>query len=233
MPHRRVVRLREEEAEAELVDRALDPFRRQLELEAERLEHVCRPGLRRRRAVAVLRDRGSRGRGDERGSGRDVVRVRAVAAGAHDVDEIGAGGADTEDVLAHRLGAAGDLVRRLALRTQRDEEAGDLHLRRVAGHDHGHRLARLVAREVVAVEQPARATAGSQRSLEEVARERRPVRRQHRLGMELDADRGELAVPHGHHLAVVRERGRLEHVGQPRRGERVVAPGFERIRADR
>ena len=42
--HRRVVRRREEEAEAELVDRARDPLRRQLELEAERLEHVRRAG---------------------------------------------------------------------------------------------------------------------------------------------------------------------------------------------
>ena len=62
-------------------------------------------------------------------------------------------GLDAEDVLAHRLGAAGDLVRRLALRAQRDEEAGDLGLRRLAGHDLAHRLARLVARQVVAVEQ--------------------------------------------------------------------------------
>ena len=33
---------------------------------------------------------------------------------------------DGHDVLAHRLGEAGDLVGGLALRTQRDEEAGDL-----------------------------------------------------------------------------------------------------------
>jgi hypothetical protein len=43
VPHRGVVRRREEEAEAELVDRALDPRGRQLELEPERLEHVGRP----------------------------------------------------------------------------------------------------------------------------------------------------------------------------------------------
>ena len=123
VPHGRMVRLREEEAEAELVDRALDPFRRQLELEAERLQHVRGPCLRRGGAVAVLRDRGSRGGDDERGRGRDVVRVRAVAAGADDVHEVGACGVDAEDVLAHRVGAAGDLVRRLALGPQGDEEA--------------------------------------------------------------------------------------------------------------
>jgi hypothetical protein len=56
-----------------------------------------------------------------------------------------------QHVLAHRLRAAGDLVRRLALRPQGDEEAGDLRLRRLAGHDPGHHLARLRAREVAAV----------------------------------------------------------------------------------
>ena len=151
--HRGMVRLREEEAEAELVDRLLDPLRRQLEPEAERLEHVRRAGLRRRRAVAVLRDRRTRRRRHERGRGRDVVRVRAVAARADDVDDVGALRRDAENVLAHRLGAPGDLVGRLALRAQRDEEAGDLRLRRLAAHDLAHRLARLVAREVVAVEQ--------------------------------------------------------------------------------
>ena len=39
--HGGVVGRREEEAEAELVDRALDPRGRKLELEAERLEDVC------------------------------------------------------------------------------------------------------------------------------------------------------------------------------------------------
>ena len=149
-----MVRLREEEAEAELVDRPFDPFRRQLELEAERFEHVRRAGLRRRGAVAVFRDRGSCGSSDERRSGGDVVRVRAVPARTDDVDDVGPLRPDVEDVLAHRLRAAGDLVRCLSLRAQGDEEAGDLGLRRVPGHDLAHRRARLVPREVVAFEQP-------------------------------------------------------------------------------
>src|SRR5205809_106197 len=50
--------------------------------------------------------------------------------------------------------AAGDLVRRLALDAQRDQEAGDLGGRGVAAHDRAHHVARLLTREVVAVEQP-------------------------------------------------------------------------------
>ena len=102
----------------------------------------------------MLRDRRS-GRGrDEGGGGRDVVSVRAVPAGADDVDEVGARRADAKNVLTHCLRAARDLVGSFALRPQRDEEAGDLRVRRLAGHDHGHRSARLVAGEIVALEQP-------------------------------------------------------------------------------
>ena len=90
---------------------------------------------------------------DEGRRGRDVVRVRAVASRADDVDEVGARRTHAHDVLAHRLGATRDLVRRLALCAQRDEEAGDLGLRRLAGHDLAHRRAGVVAREVVTVQQ--------------------------------------------------------------------------------
>ena len=45
--------------------------------------------------------------------------------------------------------------------------------------------------------------------------------------MELHAVERELAVAHGHHLAVGRRRGHLEDVGHRRRGERVVAAGQE------
>ncbi len=58
-----------------------------------------------------------------------------------------------DDVVAHRLGGAGDLVGRLALQAQRDEEAADLGRRRIAGHDRVHHAARLGAREIDAVEQ--------------------------------------------------------------------------------
>ena len=62
-------------------------------------------------------------------------------------------GSTGEDVLAHRLGAAGDLVHGLALQPERDEEAADLRRRRLAAHDLAHRLARLGAGQVPAVEE--------------------------------------------------------------------------------
>ena len=214
MPHGGVVRLGEEEAEAELVDRAFDVLRRQLELEAERLEHVRGARLRRRGAVAVLRDGRARRRGNEGGRRGDVVRVRAVATGADDVDDVGALRVDAEDVLAHRLGAAGDLGRGLALHAQRDEEAGDLAARRLAGSTHRHRRPRLVPRQVVAVEQPRKPLLNHSRPSRKLRASAGPSGVSTDSGMELDADRRQLPVPHRHHLAVLRECGRLERVRQ-------------------
>src|SRR5262249_4251847 len=53
----------------------------------------------------------------------------------------------------HRLRAAGDLGCGLTLEAQRDEEAADLRLGRLAAHDRPHHVARLGAREVVPLEQ--------------------------------------------------------------------------------
>ncbi len=56
-------------------------------------------------------------------------------------------------VLAHRLRAAGDLVRRLALEPERHEEGADLRGRRRAAHDLAHHLATARPLEALAVEQ--------------------------------------------------------------------------------
>jgi len=120
VPHRRVVGGREQEAEAELVDRVLDPLGRQLEPEAERLEHVGRAGGRGDRAVAMLRDSGAGRSREQRRCGRDVDRALPVAARSGGVDEVVPLRPHGQHVGAHGLGAARDLVRCLALQAQRD-----------------------------------------------------------------------------------------------------------------
>ena len=154
VPHRRVVRGREEEAEAELVDRARYSLGRLVEVEAQGLEHVGRAAGRGHGPVAVLGHPGSGRRRNERRGGRDVDRPCAVAAGARGVDEVAALRPYRQRVLAHRLRAAGDLVRGLALGTQRDQKACDLGGRRLAAHDRSHHTLRLFAGEIVSVEQP-------------------------------------------------------------------------------
>ena len=151
--HGGVMRRGEEKAEAELVDRLRDPFGPLLEAEAERLEDVGRAARRGDGTVPVLGDRGAGRRGDQCGGGRDVDRVGAVAPRPRRVHEILAPRIDGEDMRSHRLGAACDLVRRLALRAQRDQEAPDLRGRRLAEHDLVHHGTRLRALERLAVQQ--------------------------------------------------------------------------------
>ena len=87
MAHRGVEDRREAERDAHA--RAASPRRRRGSRsidDAELLEHVGRSARGRRRAVAVLDDRGAGGRAHQRGHRRDVHGVRPVAAGADDVD---------------------------------------------------------------------------------------------------------------------------------------------------
>ena len=148
-----MVRRGEEKAEAELVDGPLDPIRLVLESEAERFEHIGGPTCRRHGAVPVFRDRCARGGGDERGRRRDVDRVRAVTAGAGRIDEIVPARPNGEDVVAHRLRATRDLVGRLTLRAQRDQESSDLRRGRFAAHDLVHDRSRFCASQLRTLEQ--------------------------------------------------------------------------------
>ena len=121
--------------------------------EAERLEHVGGAGGRRHGPVPVLGNARAGRRRHDRGRRRDVERVRAVAARPGRVDEVVPLRPHRQDVLAHRLRATGDLVRRLALDAERDEEAADLGRRRLAAHDLVHDLTRALTREVASLEQ--------------------------------------------------------------------------------
>ena len=73
-----------------------------------------------------------------------------VPGGVHEVAPLRL---DRQHVLAHRLGAACDLLGRLALEAQGDQEPSDLRRRRLAVHDRAHHPARLVPVEIAAVEQ--------------------------------------------------------------------------------
>ena len=100
--------------------------------------------------------------------------LRAVAAGPGGVDEVVALRPHGEHVLAHRLGAAGDLVGGLALQPQRDQEAADLRRRRLAAHDLAHHLARLARARGRGRRAAAGAPAWIMRALQEVPRELAP-----------------------------------------------------------
>ena len=136
--HARVEDRREEEADAGLLHAARDRGGRQVDRDAQLLQDVGGTRRRRRGPAAVLGDgRARRGRDDRRHRG-DVDRVRAVAAGADDVDA-GQRQIDRRGLGEHLGRQAGDLLGRLPLRPERDGEGRDLHRGGLAGHDLAHR----------------------------------------------------------------------------------------------
>ena len=103
---------------------------RDVDRDAERLEHVGAAALRGEGAVAVLRDPHAGARREQRGRRRDVERVDRAAAGAAGVDEIvRTVGRQVNHRAAERVRRAGDFVRRLALHAQADEQRRDLRRR--------------------------------------------------------------------------------------------------------
>ena len=220
-----MVRRGEEKAEAELVDGLLDPMRLELESEAERFEHIGRPARRRHGTISVFRHRRARGSGDERSGRGDVDRVRAVTARAGRVDEIVPAGSNGEDVVAHRLRAARDLVGCLTLRAQRDQESSDLRRRRFAAHDLVHHCARFRARQLRAVEQFADDCLDH--PVEEVSRYFAPQWGEDGFWVELHAVDVQREMTHRHDFAVGRGGADLQLGRDASRGQRVVAPDLE------
>ena len=136
---------------------------------AERLEHVGRAALRRRRPRAVLAHRHPGAGHDDRGHRRDVDRVAAVATGADDVDRPVAllvrRAARSSAAAEHGVEQAGQLLGRLALGPQGHDEADQLGRRGVAGEDRRHRRAGLRRRvRSRPVEQLGRAAPASRRA---------------------------------------------------------------------
>jgi hypothetical protein len=149
MLHRAVMRGREHEADAGLRDRLRDLLGLEHDVRAERLQHVRAAGLRRHRPPAVLRHARARRRGDEHRGGRNVERLRRVAAGADDVEEmLAVGHVDPGRELAHHLRGGGDLADRLLLDAQADGERRDHHRRHFAAHDPAHDRQHLVRKNL-------------------------------------------------------------------------------------
>ena len=120
---------------------------------AERPEHVGDrdPVLRTERVPAVEDHPGPGGGGDDAGRQPEMRRVGDAVVGAGAGDERpAAGGLAAAAGVAHRLGEAGELGRRLALDPDRDQEGPDLGGRDRAGQEHVHRRARLDEGQVAA-----------------------------------------------------------------------------------
>ena len=76
----------------------------------------------------------------------ETLNVLPPAAGAGGVEQVLALGRHVRGERAHRARQPGELLDRLALRAQRDQEAGDLRLGDLAVHDLGEHLGGLARR---------------------------------------------------------------------------------------
>ena len=146
--HRRVVARREHEADSGLADAGRDLRRREQDVRAQRFEYVRAARFRRHRTVAVLGYAGSGAGRDEHRRGRDVERMRSVAARADDVEQILAVGyLDPGCEFAHDLRRCGDLAHRFLLDAQADRQRCDHHGGGFAAHDLAHHGEHLVVED--------------------------------------------------------------------------------------
>ena len=99
---------------------------RQMDIDAQRLDHIAAADLGRDRAVAVLGDCHSCRRTEDGHGGGDVERAELVAARPDHVENFpGAGGfiqRQRDGLFPHRAGERGDFLNRLAFASQRREK---------------------------------------------------------------------------------------------------------------
>ncbi len=144
---------RKREADAGELDAARDHRGLGFDRDAEGLEHVGGAALRGQRAISVLGHHAT-ARGDQdRGERGDIDRAGAITAGPAGVDAVLAARAlECHGAAAHRGRGADQLVDRLALGAQGDEEAADLGVGRLPVHDLTDHLGHLGARQMLAGE---------------------------------------------------------------------------------
>ena len=134
----------------------------EVDLRAERLEHVGTAALRRHRAVAVLRDARTGASSNKRRTGADVEGAARVAAGSAGIEHASVD-FDAARLLAHDPRHARNLVDRLALHAERGHVRGELRGRGNAGHEFFHAGGRFVLRQVGAIDKSAECVADGER----------------------------------------------------------------------
>ncbi len=126
---------RKHEADARLVDAFGNLLGGQCDFCPERFEHVGAARSRRHAASPVFGDTRTGGRGHEHRGGRDVERAGRVAAGAAQVDQVGAiRQLHLRRKLAHDLRRGRDLADRFLLNPQTHRQRRDLYRRQLAAH---------------------------------------------------------------------------------------------------
>ncbi|CAH0323886.1 hypothetical protein SRABI89_05558 [Pseudomonas koreensis] len=140
---------REHEADAGLFDGRGHLRRLQLDRRAQCFDRIGTAGLGRHAAVAMLGHARAGGGGNEHRAGGDVERMRAIATGADDVDQVGGiGDRHGQREFAHHRCGGSDLVDGFLLHPQAGEDGGGHHRRDVAAHDLPHQVDHFVEEDL-------------------------------------------------------------------------------------
>jgi hypothetical protein len=212
---------------------ASDLFRREVDIDAERLENVGAARLRRDRAAAMLGDARAGSGGDEHRRRRDVEGLRAVAAGAAGIDQVRA----VADLhlgrqLAHHLRRRRDFADGFLLDAQAGDDRRDHHRRHFAAHDLAHQRNHFVVKDLAVFDDPRQGVLGFHWAvlLEEVLQQIVAALGQDRFRVELHPFDGQGPVAQAHDLAVVGPGGDFQagRQGLALDGQRMVARAGQR-----
>jgi hypothetical protein len=143
MAHRGMVQRREHKPDADLLDALRDLFGREVQVHAQRFQHIGTAALAADGAVAVLGDGYARRRDHERRRRREVPSLQRVAARAAGVQQVRVIDGNLHRVGAHGACEADQLLQRLAARAHRHQHARNLHRRQRAVHHRVHQRLRL------------------------------------------------------------------------------------------
>ena len=141
--HRRVHFVSEKERDADLIENGAQLINLDVQVDAQRLDHVGRTGLRRGRPVTVLNERNAHRGQHDRGHGRNVDGLVAVPARADDV-EGAAGQVHALRVILHAISEAMDLLDRGSLDRHGSQEGGEAGFTQLAAHHLVHEPVGLV-----------------------------------------------------------------------------------------
>jgi len=139
-----------------------DPIGRQADVDAQRFHYVSRTAFGSHAAVSVLGHAHARARDHKSSSGRNIEGAAGVAASAASIHQgIASGAADVYRMIrtqaqwncscADGLRETNDLLNRLALHMERDQQGCNLGIGALAGQNLGHYRPRLFAGERLAM----------------------------------------------------------------------------------
>ena len=213
---------RKHEADAHLRNALGNLLRREVDVDTQALQHIGAAALAADTAAPVLAHFCTASCGHKHRASRNIERVRAIAAGAHDVHQMrGICHLHLGGKLSHHLCGCGDLANRFLLHAQRGDEGRHHGLRHLTAHDEAHDVQHLVVKNLAVLDDALQSFlrcdvvngCGHGRSLfgvKKVFQHGVTMLGQDGFGMKLHTLNIQLSVTHAHDFTIVSPRGDLQ-----------------------